>query len=479
MPAKKGAKKALVAKKVVKTKATKTKTIAVTSDDSSSDDDFAQVEKDVAQMDKVAMAKLLAKFVHESKKANKVVKGKGRQPPKNNHTPTKSPNASPARTRKRGGSSLSPVRPSKSAKATDGTSTPKTNDGNDGNPKGDGRHGKFEEDWVSPRVVTRSATSKPTRNVLTLNTYSAEFANYGRMRQNFDIKPFSGGADENVKKFVRQFVSKSNSANLCAQEQREKLNICLEGSAANWLDRVGYSYDTVETILAELVKYYTASNDRGRQRLRKLKEMKQGSNEDIGEYTDRFEQMYGCVEIEEKEAVQIFCTSINDNICLRVLGTEPKTLYEATGQALKQTQIVQNYEESKGRRHPNLNSMSQAPVTRYRSAQAISPERNIDYRLQEIAVPAHTNAPYVPNKKVCGKCGKNGHSTDLCGVKCSNCHRLGHKLEKCRAAGGPAFKPRDMTSRYNCTFCRKSGHTADRCYQNPDSGSFKNGRPEN
>jgi hypothetical protein len=85
-----------------------------------------------------------------------------------------------------------------------------------------------------------------------------------------------------------------------------------------------------------------------------------------------------------------------------------------------------------------------------------------------------TLRPTPYERPTCTKCGRAGHASEVCGIKCHNCGKLGHKAFKCRAPKSNSNQGRENTrNNFNCTYCKRSGHTADRCFRNPESSSYK------
>ena len=274
---------------------------------------------------------------------------------------------------------------------------------------------------------------------------------------------YSGGTKEDLREFVRLFRLKAKRSQLDEEEQEDELQCLLRGAAIRWWTQNHTRFACTDYLLDGMIEHFTCDTGRRDARRATLKEIKQGETEQLIEYNARFEAAKVDTYWTEEEELSCYLQGLRPFIFHKVLGAPIDTLEEAMIAAKRVSARVASLPASaQGLVHPPpppASIYAAPPSTPQVDAILARLDRMDQARTPHLA-PMQSGAQTRSKSSItCGKCGKQGHHTDRCGLRCGRCRRTGHRTEECTVP--------------LCEFCGRAGHTANTCFKNPACPSYK------
>ena len=274
---------------------------------------------------------------------------------------------------------------------------------------------------------------------------------------------YSGATKEDLREFVRLFRLKAKRSQLDEEDRKDELQFALRGAAIRWWEQNSESFATTDKLLEGMIEHFTCDTGRRDARRAILKSIRQGDDEQLIEYNARFEAAKVDTYWSGEDELACYLQGLRPFIFHKVLGAHIDTLQDAMRAAKRvSAQVASLPASAQGLVHPPpppANAYAPPPSNTQVDAILARLDR-MDQRREPQLAPMQTGPQTRSRSNVtCGKCGRQGHSTDRCGLRCTKCRRLGHRTEECTLP--------------TCQFCHRTGHTSDICYKNPASSSYK------
>jgi hypothetical protein len=180
-----------------------------------------------------------------------------------------------------------------------------------------------------------------------------------------------------------------------------------------------------------------------------LRNLRQGKNETIAQYTAKLRELWRRVDPlkrkVEADKIMDFVRGLQPEYIEAVQGSMPTTINQAVEKA-KAMEIARNIKiEMTGQRNKTY-----PPPERKRNFEKgfTNQEETLEDTIKRIV----SQERKTPNKP-CPKCGKNGHWIKECPeIECFNCHKKGHFKKDCKSE-----------KRFQCFNCQEEGHKASEC----------------
>ena len=274
---------------------------------------------------------------------------------------------------------------------------------------------------------------------------------------------YSGATKEDLREFVRLFRLKAKRSQLDEEDRKDELQCVLRGAAIRWWEQNCDSFATTDKLLEGMIQHFTCDTGRRDARRAILKSIKQGEDEQLIEYNARFEAAKVDTYWSGEEELSCYLQGLRPFIFHKVLGAHIDTLQDAMRAAKRvSAQVASLPASAQGLVHPPpppANTYAPPPSTSQVDAILARLDHMDQTRVPHLA-PMQTGPQTRARSNItCGKCGRQGHSADRCGLRCANCKRVGHRTDQCTVP--------------TCQYCKRAGHTSDICFKNPASSSYK------
>lgn len=288
-------------------------------------------------------------------------------------------------------------------------------------------------------------------------------------------QPYTGGVGQDLEQWLAAF---NNQALRVRASNRDKLIILptyLSGRALDWhTKRVAMCpFESFDELIHELKVKFTLTEAQITTRQSALQAMRWTPRELLTTYNERFVAAAERTELTEKMLKDVYLRSLGPQLSTQVLTQRPTSLESA----MEQAEYLESSIRCLGGTGTHLAQVA--------ADQPSSPAPRMEAWMERVEGQLSAIQAQVPAAKVtpggnnsfrpppCKKCGNTNHRTELCGVRCSSCGRMGHRERECRSNPQPTPSANPVPTDATCGHCGRKGHAREKCFHNPQSPRYR------